>query len=303
MTAFSYQAINAQGLELKRRDPRARPRGGARAAAPARPAAAEARRAPASGEGARRAVLKKVKPKSLQIFSRQFATMIEAGVSVVSALATLEEQTDDKYLAKVIGEVRADVEAGMILSQRVRRAPEGLQPALRRDGRGGRVVRHARPRARPRSRSRSRRTTQIKRRVKSAMVYPIVVLSFASLVLTFMLMFIVPVFKKIFDAAQRRSCRCRRRSSWTSRTCCARYWFIIFPLIGALDLRASGWKKTEQGRQIWDRFKLRIPMKIGDVVPKIALARFSRTLSTLVSAGRRHRQGARDHRQRPPATG
>src|SRR5207253_35928 len=63
------------------------------------------------------------------------------------------------------------------------------------------------------------------------------------------------------------------------------YWFIIFPAIAGIIFGFRRWKRTEQGRQMWDRFKLRIPMRIGDVVHKIALARFSRTLSTLVSSG------------------
>ncbi len=63
------------------------------------------------------------------------------------------------------------------------------------------------------------------------------------------------------------------------------YWFIIFPAIGADHLRVPRLKRTERGPQVWDRFKLRIPMRVGDVVQKIALARFSRTLSSLVTAG------------------
>ncbi len=63
------------------------------------------------------------------------------------------------------------------------------------------------------------------------------------------------------------------------------YWFIIFPVIGRMHLGVLRWKKSASGRKVWDRFKLRIPMRIGEVVHKIALARFSRTLSSLVSAG------------------
>src|SRR5581483_10648376 len=78
----------------------------------------------AAGETSAASPFKKVKPKSLQVFARQLATMIEAGVSVVAALVTLEEQTDDKYLREVITEVRADVESGLILSRAMARHPK-----------------------------------------------------------------------------------------------------------------------------------------------------------------------------------
>src|SRR5581483_6173684 len=77
-----------------------------------------------SGEERVRSALKGVKPKALQVFSRQFATMIDAGLNVVAALRILEEQTDDKYLAVVIAEVRADVERGLLLSEALARHPK-----------------------------------------------------------------------------------------------------------------------------------------------------------------------------------
>jgi type IV pilus assembly protein PilC len=126
--------------------------------------------------------------------------------------------------------------------------------------------------------------TQIKRRVKGAMVYPIVVITFASLVLTFMLLFIIPVFVKVFDSLNGNLPTLTQyvmHASYALR----HYWFIIFPAIGGMIYGFRHFKRTEHGRQVWDRFKLKIPMRIGDVVHKIALARFSRTLSTLVSSG------------------
>src|SRR3712207_2209039 len=124
MAAYTYNAINAQGLELN-----------GSIHAPDRNAAREQLRVrgllaqelvelPASGEQSVRTVFKKIKPKSLQIFSRQFATMIDAGLSVVAALVILEEQTEDKYLGAVIKELRADVEGGLLLSQAMARHPK-----------------------------------------------------------------------------------------------------------------------------------------------------------------------------------
>ena len=121
MAAYAYTAINADGLELM-----------GELHAPTVEAAREQLRVrglladaleelPASGEDSVRTALKKVKPKSLQVFSRQFATMIDAGLNIVSALHILEQQTADKYLAVVIAEVRADVEGGALLSQALAR--------------------------------------------------------------------------------------------------------------------------------------------------------------------------------------
>src|SRR5213078_4763876 len=124
MAAYAYGAINADGLELT-----------GEVHAPDVEAAREQLRIrgllpelleelPASGEEGVRTVFKKIKPKTLQIFSRQFATMIEAGLNVVSSLVILEEQTDDPYFAIVIREIRADVEGGLLLSQALVRHPK-----------------------------------------------------------------------------------------------------------------------------------------------------------------------------------
>jgi len=129
---------------------------------------------------------KKVKPKSLQIFSRQFATMIEAGLNVVSALVILEEQTDDQALGTVIHELRKDVEGGLLLSEAMAAPPESLLAPLHLDGRGRRgagildIVLD-------RVAFQIEKQEAIRRRVKSAMVYPTMVLIFATLVLIGML--------------------------------------------------------------------------------------------------------------------
>jgi type IV pilus assembly protein PilC len=116
------------------------------------------------------------------------------------------------------------------------------------------------------------------------MVYPAVVITFAALVLTFMLMFIIPVFVKVFDQLNGQLPMLTQlvmHMSYAMR----HWWFVIFPAIAGLVFAFRRYKRTERGRQVWDSFKLRIPLRIGDVVHKIALARFSRTLSTLISAG------------------
>ena len=125
---------------------------------------------------------------------------------------------------------------------------------------------------------------KIKRRVKGAMIYPIVVLCFATLVLAGMLMFLVPVFQKIFDSLGGDLPTLTQYIVHASNGLRS-YWFIIFPAFGFIIYAFRRWKKSEPGRKVWDRFKLRVPMTIGQVVRKVSMARWSRTLSTLIAAG------------------
>ena len=283
MAAFAYDAINAQGLEISgvihAPDP-----GAARDQLQTRgllPHSLAERNA--AGERGAASAFKKVKPKSLQVFARQFATMIGAGVSVVQALVTLEEQTDDKYLAEVLADVRSDVEGGVILSKALARHPKvfnRLFVAMVEAGESSGTLDLVLDRVAVQI----EKETQIKRRVKGAMVYPTVVISFAFVVLTFMLLFIIPVFVSVFDSLDGELPMLTQLVMHASNAL-RNYWFIIFPAIGGLIYGFRRLKRTERGRQVWDRFKLKIPMRVGDVVHKIALARFSRTLSTLVSSG------------------
>ena len=282
MTTFSYQAINAQGIELKGELhapdlEAARDLLRQRGLLPKKLASSGTKSSARAGFG------NKVDAKSLQIFSRQFATLIEAGVSVVSSLAILQEQTMNKKLAKVIGEVRADVESGMILSRAMGEHPNvfgRLYVAMIEAGETSGTL----DLVLDRLAVQIEKATQIKRRVKGAMIYPIVVLCFAFLVLTGMLLFLVPVFSKIFQQLNGQLPMLTQEVVNASNLL-RNYWYIIFPLLGGSIYGLLRWKKTEQGRRVWDRLKLRIPMKIGDVCLKIAMARFSRTLATLVGSG------------------
>jgi type IV pilus assembly protein PilC len=283
MAAFSYSAIAADGLaqvgEIHAPNPDA-----AREQLRIRGLLAERLdELPASGEEGVRTAFKKVKPKTLQIFSRQFATMIEAGLNVVSSLVILEEQTDDEYFSSVVRELRADVEGGLLLSQALGRHPKifsRLYVSMVEAGEAAGILDQVLDRVA----FQIEKDTQIKRRVKGAMMYPTMVMIFATLVLVGLLMFLVPVFVNIF--AQLGGKLPTLTQYVVNASNVLRHdWFIIFPLVGLTIWGIRRFKRTEKGRQVWDRVKLRIPMKIGDVVLKVTMARFSRTLSTLVAAG------------------
>ncbi len=284
MAAYAYSAINAQGVELSGQisapDPDA-----AREQLRSRGLLAQGLKevSESTARGMGRMGKKKVKPKALQVFSRQFATMIDAGMSIVSALVVLESQTDDKRLAEVTKEVREDVEGGLLLSQAMARRSDvfsKLYVAMIEAGEAAGILDQVLDRVAVQI----EKETKIKRRVRGAMLYPLVVLSFATLVLIGMLLFLVPVFVKVFADLGGDLPKLTAIVLAASNGLKA-YWFIIFPLAFAIGYGLRRYKRTESGRQAWDRFKLKVPMKIGDVVLKVTIARFSRTLSTLVAAG------------------
>jgi len=226
---------------------------------------------------------KKVKQRSLQVFSRQFATMIDAGLNVVAALLILEQQTDDKALSEVVREVRADVEGGMLLSQAMAQHPkvfDRLYIAMVEAGEAAGILDTVLDRVA----LQIEKEMKIKRRVKGAMIYPTLVLCFAFLVLAGMLLFLVPIFEDIFKDLDG-ELPILTKIIVAASDIMKGYWFVVFPAIGGSIYGFRRWKKTPSGRQVWDRFKLHAPAGIGKVVLKVTMARFSRTLATLVAAG------------------
>jgi type IV pilus assembly protein PilC len=282
VAAYSYSAINADGLELTG-ELHAPDLSGAREQLRIRGLlASRLDELPSAGDTSARNVFKKVKPKTLQIFSRQFATMIEAGLNVVQALVILEEQTEDKYFAAVVRELRADVEGGLLLSEAMKRHPkifDRLFVSMVEAGEAAGILDEVLDRVAVHI----EKATQIKRRVKGAMLYPLMVLSFATLVLTGLLLFLVPVFVHIFSQLGGDLPKLTQYVVNVSDLLKHRF-YIIFPAFGGLIFGFFKFKKSEWGRPYWDQFKLKVP-KIGPVVLKVTMARFSRTLSTLVSAG------------------
>jgi len=282
MASYAYTAINASGLELDG-EVNAPDAGAAREALRQRGLVAlslDERAAASQGLGL---AIKKVKPKSLQVFSRQFATMIEAGLNVVTALVILEEQTEDKKLAKVITELRADVEGGLLLSEAMARHPRifsRLFISMVEAGEAAGILDVVLDRVA----FQIEKETRIKRRVKGAMMYPLMVMGFATLVLVGMLMFLVPIFVDIFAELGGDLPMLTQivvKMSNVLRT----YYFIVFPLMGLTIYGFFRLKKTDRGRRVWDGFRMRIPFGVGAIVVKVGMARFSRTLSTLVAAG------------------
>ena len=284
MATFEFSAINAEGLELD----------GTLSAADIAGAIDQLRQRGLladkvveidDGAQASNAVpaFKSVKTKSLQIFSRQFATMIEAGMNVVTSLVILEQQTTDAVLQDVIVALREDVESGLLLSEAMARHPKvfsRLFVAMVEAGEAAGVLDIVLDRVA----IQLEKEEQIKRRVKSAMMYPTIVMIFATLVLVGMLLFLVPIFVKIFDQLHGQL-PTLTQYVLTASNLLRHQWYIVFPLFFGSIIGFFRWKKSARGRPVWDRMRLHMPMRIGQTVLKITMARFSRTLSTLVAAG------------------
>ena len=226
-----------------------------------------------------------IKAKDLTVFSRQFATMVNSGLSMLRCLYVLEEQTPNKKFAKVIGEIRADVEAGISLSDSLEKHPRvfnRLYVSMVRAGELGGILDEVLNRVA----EQLEKEDSIRRAVKSAMVYPAVIGIFAILVLIGMVMFLIPIFaamyKDLGDAQLPALTRVMVSLSDVFRS-----WkgAVVLVVVIALIWGIKRLKRTERGTMVWDRFKLHIPMGIGQIVRKLAVARFSRTLGTLITSG------------------
>jgi type IV pilus assembly protein PilC len=229
--------------------------------------------------------MQRIKAKDLTVFSRQFATMINSGLAMLRALTVLEEQTENKKFATVLGAVRGDVEAGISLSDALEKHPKVFSPLyinMVRAGEIGGILDEVLNRLA----TQLEKDDSIRRAVKSALVYPTMIGSFAVIVLLGMVFFLIPVFAGMYnELGHAKLPMLTRIMVGVSDTLKSWYGVIVFVAIVALVVGLRKLKHTARGAEAWDRFKLRVPMGIGEVVRKIAIARFSRTLGTLVSSG------------------
>jgi type IV pilus assembly protein PilC len=225
----------------------------------------------------------KLSATDLAVMTRQLATMVQSGMTILRALYVLEAQTENKQLQEAIVAVRKDVEAGLPLSDALERHPKIFDPLfvnMTRAGETGGMLDESLIRVA----DQLEKADSLRRQVKSAMTYPAVVLTFAGGVLLALVAFLVPVFIGVFKQFGGGLPPITKVTVMLSQAITG-YWYVMFGGAFAAVWAFRKWKKSEKGRPQWDRFRLRVPMKIGDIVQKVALARWSRTLSALVSAG------------------
>ena len=224
-----------------------------------------------------------VKSTDLTIMTRQLATMIGSGMTILRALMIIEAQTQNKKLQETLETISKEVEAGTPFSDALEKHPKIFSPlyvSMVRAGETGGVLDSSLLRVADQLEA----SDSLKRQVKSAMMYPIVVLIFALLVLSAMLLFIVPQFASIFKDLGGELPKITQYTVAASDLMKNRWYAIFGGLFGGIFL-FKRWKATPGGRRTFERFTLRLPMKVGDIVQKIALARWSRTLSALTGAG------------------
>ena len=225
----------------------------------------------------------RVKLRELSIMTRQLSTMISAGMTILRALNVLESQTEGKLLRETLVAVRKDVEAGLPLSDALERHPKVFGPlfaSMIRAGETGGMLEESLMRIA----DQLEKEDALRRQVKAAMVYPAVVITFASIVMLALVAFIVPVFAKIFEEFDGELPALTQLTVGASDFLTGR-WYVCIAVFGTVVWSFFAWKKSSWGRPQWDRFRLRVPLKIGDTVQKIALARWSRTFSALISSG------------------
>jgi len=229
------------------------------------------------------ALFERMKAADLTVATRQLATMVASGMTLLRALYVLEAQTESRLLRDAVVAVRKDVEAGLLFSAALARHPKVFSPlyvAMVESGEtGGRL-----DEALIRVADQLEKDDALRRQVKAAMIYPTVIFSFAGIVLIAMVAFLIPVFEKTFREFGGKLPAITQVTVGISHFVTGRWYLLIAGIVGVIALFRA-WKRSSWGRPQWDTIRLRFPFRIGPVVQKIALARWSRTLSSLISSG------------------
>jgi len=225
----------------------------------------------------------RIKLAEVAVATRQLATMVDSGLSVVRALGILSSQVENKALGRMLGEVRLDVERGSSLSVACSRHPKvfsRLFVTMVQAGEAGGTLDSVLVDLA----ATMEKQAALRRTIKSAMTYPTIVLSVMVIIFLALLIFIVPVFKNLFTSLHA-TLPAPTLVILKISSIVLSPWAVVLAIMlvcGVIALRK--WIKTETGRAKWDSFKLRPPI-FGPLMHKVALARFSTTLSSLVQSG------------------
>ncbi|HKQ06172.1 MAG TPA: type II secretion system F family protein [Blastocatellia bacterium] len=227
----------------------------------------------------------KVKHKDLALFTRQFSVMLDAGLPLVQCLEILGQQSENKAFQKIIFQVRSDVEAGMTLADSMAKHPrvfEGLYTNMVAAGETGGILDIILQRLS----TYLEKMVKLKSDVKSALVYPIAVIIISIIVISIIMIVVIPAFKNIFEGLLGPG----EKLPWLTEVVVsmssflAGYWWLIGIVVAIFVFSMKAWYKTDKGQHFIDGLTLRLPI-IGQIMRKIAVSRFSRTLSTLLSSG------------------
>jgi type IV pilus assembly protein PilC len=223
-----------------------------------------------------------VSDKAVAIFTRQFSVMIDAGLPLVQCLQILGEQQDNKAFQRIILQVREDVETGSNLANALKKHPQAfsdLYVNMVAAGEAGGIL----DTILQRLATYIEKAARLKAQVKSAMIYPVTVIAIAALVVYIILWKVIPVFGSLFESLGA-DLPLPTRIVVAMSKFVGRYWWLIILLVAAAVYAVKKYYGTEQGKFNIDRIMLKAPI-LGMVLRKIAVARFCRTLGTLLSAG------------------
>ncbi len=224
----------------------------------------------------------KIKEKNVVVFCRIFSTMINAGLPLIQCLDLLAQQEQNKAFSKIIRSVKEDIEGGTSLTNALKKYPEifdELFVNLIAAGEAGGILDVILERLS----NYMEKAMKLKARVKGAMTYPIAVLVISFAVVALLLIKVIPVFKKMFEGMGGQLPGLTQ-ALITASEFMQSYWYIIVAIIVIIYVAMSRFYKTEKGRWTIDSIMLKAPV-FGDLLKKVAVAKFSRTLSTMMSSG------------------
>jgi type IV pilus assembly protein PilC len=239
----------------------------------------------AAGQGYSFSIGSGVSEKDLVVFTRQFGTMINAGLPLIQCLEILSTQSENAPLRKAIGEVRVQVEGGSTFSDALRKHPkifDDLYVNMVHAGEVGglldtilsRLSKHI------------EKAMKLKAQIKSAMVYPAAIVGIAGIVITVLMIWVIPVFEKMFKemSGGKMALPGPTQLVIDMSNFAQANWYIILAVIIGSVIAFKKYYATTQGRLVIDKFALKLPV-FGDLIRKASVAKFTRTLGTLLASG------------------
>ncbi len=224
----------------------------------------------------------RIKQKEIALMSRQLATMVNSGLTLIRSLSILEDQSENPVLKEIVGKVRTSVEQGVSLSVALEQHPKAFSPlyvSMVKAGEVGGALDETLTRLADTLEAGARLRSQI----KSAMAYPVVVLNLIVFIVMAMLVFVVPIFEKMYDDLGGTLPLPTQALINLSRFITSKWWMILLVVVG-LIYAFKRWKKTDAGHRRWDAIKLKFPI-FGKLTQKVAISRFARTFSVLSRTG------------------
>jgi len=225
----------------------------------------------------------KIKEKDLVVFTRQFATLFASGIPIVQGLEIMAKQSENKALRAVLTQVKESIETGSTLADALRKHPavfDALYVNLVAAGEAGGVLDSVLSRLA----NYIEKTMKLKKKVKGAMIYPTMIISVAVLVVAIIMLFVIPIFAKIFSEMGVALPLPTRIVIGFSEFISGIGGAILLVILILVFVGIQQYRKTEQGRKLTDKILLDLPI-IGDLIKKVSVARFTRTLGTLIGSG------------------